>query len=536
MSRSYICGFELGHLGEYNSSTGTVSVQSSVKRSGTYALLANPTESTGYVEFMPLQPGGVQPVTFSSYRIYIRIATLPSANVVIVANMADDGIGYMGYIWLNTTGTLKLQYLDLTDTSSLALSVDGQWHTLRVRHNPSGLYNTTYLDIDDTETLSVAQSFTGDLNRFRLGCISPSCTASIYFDDLVADNGYASIGASNDILLLPISDSSRGTWTAGAGGTTSLFEALNNIPPAGLATPTNTSQITNVDKTGNQDAVFNYLPYDAAGLGEIERTGYTSSKIFGTATVEKVAQTFYYTGTLTSIEVYVSTDGTVTDSVRLSIQSDSGGSPGGSLAYADVLGSTLSGTGSWISFAVNYACVGNTKYWLVMERTGSLDSTNRYVWHQETGTVSILDVNKDYYSGAWNPDSDRIYALKTHGTGTPTINAVQAIWSDGEQVATGTKAGDGWISANPTQSAGSGTFDYGDDLGALGDYASNWRTHVGPVTSSPTVTLGTSPTFTIRKTTATSRATDLCFAGIYVDYTPYVPSGVARSYGYIQGG
>jgi len=47
------------------------------------------------------------------------------------------------------------------------------------------------------------------------------------------------------ICLKPSSDNSRGSWTGGAGGTTNLWDALNNTPPTGATAPgTNTSQIS----------------------------------------------------------------------------------------------------------------------------------------------------------------------------------------------------------------------------------------------------------------------------------------------------
>lgn len=100
------------------------------------------------------------------------------------------------------------------------------------------------------------------------------------------------------------------------------------------------------------------------------------------------------------------------------------------------------------------------------------------------------------------------------------INAVQAICNDGEEVATSTKAGAIWCASNPAQSAGTGTFDFGNDVGALATFPTNWKTHFGVVTESPSVTLATAPTLTVRKTSSTTRVVDVDFMGLYVDYTP----------------
>lgn len=101
-----------------------------------------------------------------------------------------------------------------------------------------------------------------------------------------------------------------------------------------------------------------------------------------------------------------------------------------------------------------------------------------------------------------------------------TIHAVMAICNDGEEITTNTKTGSIWIASNPSQTAASTNFDYGDDGGALGTFPAGWTTHFGPVTVNPSVTLSTAPTVTVRKTTSTTRVVDVDFIGIYVDYTP----------------
>lgn len=100
------------------------------------------------------------------------------------------------------------------------------------------------------------------------------------------------------------------------------------------------------------------------------------------------------------------------------------------------------------------------------------------------------------------------------------INAVQAICSHGEEVTTGNpKPGAVWIASNPAQTAGTGTFDYGNNV-IEGTYPTGWPSHSGPVAVSPSVTLGTAPTVTVRKNLASTRVTGCCFIGMYVDYTP----------------
>lgn len=101
------------------------------------------------------------------------------------------------------------------------------------------------------------------------------------------------------------------------------------------------------------------------------------------------------------------------------------------------------------------------------------------------------------------------------------IHAVMALVNDGEEVTTNTKSGSVWIASNPAQTAAGTTFDYGDDSAtAIGTFPTGWTTHVGPVTETPSITLGTAPTVTVRKTTSTTRVVGVDFMGLYVDFTP----------------
>jgi hypothetical protein len=85
----------------------------------------------------------------------------------------------------------------------------------------------------------------------------------IRIDDWVFQDSTGSVrnswpeASSTVTTLKPVADSARGTnWVAGAGGTTSLFDAVDNAPPVGLTTPTNTSQVKNAakDTVGLYDA------------------------------------------------------------------------------------------------------------------------------------------------------------------------------------------------------------------------------------------------------------------------------------------
>jgi hypothetical protein len=95
----------------------------------------------------------------------------------------------------------------------------------------------------------------------------------MHVDDVAVNYGTGATqnswpGAGQILLLKPTSDSARTGWTGGAGGTTNLWDAVNNTPPAGVAaaSETNTSQIKDLvsSATNNYDATL--TDYTTAGV------------------------------------------------------------------------------------------------------------------------------------------------------------------------------------------------------------------------------------------------------------------------------
>ena len=73
---------------------------------------------------------------------------------------------------------------------------------------------------------------------------------------------------SGKALILPAADSSRTGFTAGAGATTSLFDAVNNTPPVGVAvgSATNASQIKDVVSNTTDNYVATLQTPTVAGV------------------------------------------------------------------------------------------------------------------------------------------------------------------------------------------------------------------------------------------------------------------------------
>jgi hypothetical protein len=161
---------------------------------------------------------------------------------------------------------------------------DGNWHLVELQGVATATGNWTFAELRvdgtviDSVTHTQARSGTGALFGWTT---TPTASQVINFDDVVlndstgaANNTYPGAGAV--VLLKPTADSAVGTgWVTGAGGSTSLFAAVNSTPPVGVAdTGTATSQIRN--------ATSNATSYDAT------MTTYTAAGAAAGATVNAV--------------------------------------------------------------------------------------------------------------------------------------------------------------------------------------------------------------------------------------------------------
>ncbi len=274
MANTLICGFEMGSTNEGLPSGGTATVEviAAARRTGNYGLHVKAAAGqTGYLYFYQETAVGVYAQFVQSYRFYFQLLHLPGTTVVFaqVYNSANT----QSYIGINPSGTLYCQTTtgNTSANSTQALTVDGLWHliSLNVGYNAGA---GAQLYVDGVLWASIA---TGTPNptyntEFSVGLQGTDTNGGFeaYYDDILVDNGSVTLGPGGAVLLPPIADSSVGTWTAGAGGATNLYNALKTSPPAGLAdaSATNTSQIHNSNATGNQDYKAQCMSYRAAGV------------------------------------------------------------------------------------------------------------------------------------------------------------------------------------------------------------------------------------------------------------------------------
>ena len=260
MAVTFMCGFEsaaaLVDLGPGSGYVlaGTYAYSATQARTGTRSMRFNPAS----VANGSLQIAHVQ----DYFHFGLYVASLPSIDRCIAGNP----IGGRLNVRLTSAGALAV-YLNTTliGTSSAAFASPG-WHWVGIRQVTGT--SVVFLQIDGVDEVSGTATITTDF--YNVGFMNNEASAAdIYMDDVIRDDA-GFLAPSKVALLLPISDNARATlWTGGTGGTTNLYDAVNNTPPVGSATESDTTQIEHAGgAAGSTDAYdANLTTYSTAGVG-----------------------------------------------------------------------------------------------------------------------------------------------------------------------------------------------------------------------------------------------------------------------------
>lgn len=224
-------------------------------------------------------------------RVYVRFSANPSvkSDIIGVINTAGAASGTIR-VALNTDGTVQLEVPDetLIGSASAALTAN-TWYRieLMVRANTGANDDHAELRIDGTTIASTTTANWGTTapNRWSFGNSAQNPGVNIDFDDGALNDDQGSLqnswpGEGNVLLLIPTADAQVGSWTGGAGGTTNLFAAIDNKPPTGTASETDSTQIENGDTS----------PDNSTDEYRITMQSYSTSGVPGGSTVN-VAQT-----------------------------------------------------------------------------------------------------------------------------------------------------------------------------------------------------------------------------------------------------
>jgi hypothetical protein len=256
-------GAERGHTAADGvGGVGNVTYVTTNQRSGSRAFQVDSTGSNS-VAYLSTTNGwtGALDTTYSSRGAH-RLGALPTTTVPIAvfATLAGAAI-----ISARLTSAGKLQLWNETGTpaqigsDSVATLTTGQYYTIQLRvRTPTGggAASTAELVLDGTvvATTTVANLGTAVAGQAYWGWFqAPGASKTMLLDDIAVNNstGGNETGYPNKdgkvVEAVPIGDSAIGNWTGGAGGVTNLWQAVDNVPPAGLgsASETDTSQIKN---------------------------------------------------------------------------------------------------------------------------------------------------------------------------------------------------------------------------------------------------------------------------------------------------
>jgi hypothetical protein len=233
---------------------GTASYSTSTFRSGAASIRCNPASgATGLFADTRLVVG--RWIHFGLY-----VATLPSLSRLIFGQPPTANDLNMR---LTSTGALEVRVnATVIGTSSAAFATPG-WHWVGVRVT-SGT-SAVFLQIDGVNEVTGTATVTSFGNQ--MGCASTEASAiDLFFDDLVVDDtGF--LASSKVDIALPISDNTRTNVTGGAGGTTNLWDAINNTPPTGVASASETDT-TNIEYPASltEDYIANLETYTTLGI------------------------------------------------------------------------------------------------------------------------------------------------------------------------------------------------------------------------------------------------------------------------------
>jgi hypothetical protein len=251
--------------------TGTV-------RSGAGSCLcAGSNANTSIWEWLPITDQTT--ATTRYYAIYMRFSALPSATDSIVRLRQDTTA--LASVRLTSAGKLQL-FNDVASSqigsdSVQTIAINTWFRVVLAFTYVSGGDDTVAFKLNDEIVASGTAALTASAasHNFQAGWITdPGLTSNMFLDDFTASDSSGSEWNSwppeaKVVCLFATADSARATlWTGGAGGTTNLWDAVNNVPPAGTATETNTSQIEHAGgAAGSTDAYdATMTTYTAAGI------------------------------------------------------------------------------------------------------------------------------------------------------------------------------------------------------------------------------------------------------------------------------
>lgn len=165
-------------------------------------------------------------------------------------------------------GTLSIyNYNTLVGNGTTALDLN-TWYWIGFRQVAGT--SVVFLKINGVDEITATVATIAEIGR-EVGPVDAFKYAAMecYIDDVIATSDGFIDSPSCVAMLVPTSDNARATlWTGGSGGTTNLYDVVDNIPPVGSASENNTTQIEHAGgAAGTTDAYdANMTTYTTAGI------------------------------------------------------------------------------------------------------------------------------------------------------------------------------------------------------------------------------------------------------------------------------
>lgn len=278
---------------DIHTKTGAVTRDTATKRTGLASWKCDTGAGNAAAWFELDSISGVSANTTQWFRYYVRFTSFPTTTVAFMM-FGTPAVSQGVSLKITPSGTViffdEISDVDIDSASSFNLST-GTWYRMEVSLTFNGSTQLTGASyrINGQDEGSGSVTPTSIIYAFSAGWMTGGLTGNanlvMHVDDFAVNDSTGSAnnswpGAGGVVRMLPTADSQRGSWTGGSGGTTNLFDALDNVPPAGTASESNTTQIESTDDSGD-NATDEYR----ASMGS-----YTTAGVPADATIDGIIQ------------------------------------------------------------------------------------------------------------------------------------------------------------------------------------------------------------------------------------------------------
>lgn len=227
-------GFEFGDAADSQSSSGTFAIQTTVKRTGSYALRVNPTTTAvGYVAYRKYDADGtIASLNAASVTvgIYFRFATIPASGDEEIL-WGGQTVAQKWSVRIDSAGNLSVynQADTLVATGATVLSAN-TWYLIEMQAGTSA--TAAYeLKIDTVSELSGTMDTTVTNHaqvRFGKTVNKNGNSVDYFYDDIYIRDDTTYQGAVQVTAIVPNANGSTMDWTAGTNS--SDFNEVDETP------------------------------------------------------------------------------------------------------------------------------------------------------------------------------------------------------------------------------------------------------------------------------------------------------------------